>query len=376
MTADTKPADPKQDQVNLAMLDVVEKRQSLGAAATTFLAVLVSLTLSREDVRGAVTLWVLLVCCAGAGKLFLSRYRQMDRFTGVRPRARRSLILLSAASTGLLWSLPMAFVDFRNPVELATVVLITSGIISGSVSTYLGSPPCIALIATLPCLSIVTMMATRMTPPPFATIFSVATFYAFIVSLSFKTHENAADLFRMKFENVDLIENLKKTRNTLLCLANKDDLTGLPNRRLLAERFDEFASAAASSNRKLGVLFIDMNKFKPINDLYGHETGDRVLVEAGNIMKASLRDIDIVARLGGDEFAALIKDMQSPREAILAADTLSKALDTTLHVDEHAIRISASIGVSIFPDQSELLDELLRLSDKSMYAGKDLPDGH
>jgi len=359
-----------QEQVDLAVLGVIEKRQSLGAVATAFLSVLVTVTVYREELFGTVALWNALVLLASVFKFMLSRYRRTERFRGVTFKTRRLLIWASAGSTGLLWSVPMTFVDFQNPTELATVMLISSGIISGSISTYLGSTACIALIATAPCFSIIAMLAVKMTPIPYATIISILTFYFFILSVSFRTINDSAGLFKMKFENIELIENLKKTQDVLLSLANRDDLTGLPNRRLLAELFSKFASDAMRNKHKLAILFIDMDEFKPINDTYGHEIGDKVLIEASRIMKKSLRDADIVARLGGDEFVAILKDVGLRSEAVKVVDKLRNALDTTLSIGEFHIKISASIGVSLFPDQSESLEELLKLSDTSMYTDK------
>jgi diguanylate cyclase (GGDEF)-like protein len=364
-----KTADLKLMQVETAMLGVIEKRQSLAGVFTAFLAVLVIFVEGRKDF-GSVLLWSSLVIAVSACKIFLARYRRLKRFKGVAFRTRKFLIMASAASSGILWSLPMTFVDFQNPIELATVTLIISGIISGSVSTYLGTLSCIALLATAPCLSIVAMIALKMTPVPWATIISIVTFYIFILSLSVKTRKNSADLFQAKFENLELIESLETTQDELLNLSNRDDLTGLPNRRLLAELFNKFAASAKRNGNKLAILFIDMDKFKPINDKYGHDVGDKVLIEASWVMKKTLRDADVVARLGGDEFVAILKDINLGSDAILVADKLRRALNTNVIINETTIHISASVGFAMFPDQSESLAELLRLSDASMYTAK------
>ena len=264
----------------------------------------------------------------------------------------------------------MVFVDCDHPVELATVILIISGIISGSVNTYLGNMACMAIIATLPIASIIAAMSIRMTPVPITAIISIITFYAYIMSVSVKTARGSRELFSAKFENAELIENLESAKKDLQELANRDDLTGLPNRRLLAELFAQAADEAERNNTKLAVLFIDMNDFKQINDRCGHEIGDKALVAAADIMRRTVRGADIVARLGGDEFVAIIRDIGSQDDASLVSGKLSRALKSPVDIEGSSIDLSASIGVSIFPDHAQTLDTLLTLSDAAMYLAK------
>ncbi len=264
----------------------------------------------------------------------------------------------------------MVFVDCDHPVELATVILIISGIISGSVNTYLGNMVCMAIIATLPIASIIAAMSIRMTPIPVTAIISIITFYAYIMSVSVKTARGSRELFTAKFENAELIENLESAKKDLQELANRDDLTGLPNRRLLAELFAQAADEAERNDARLAVLFIDMNDFKQINDRYGHEVGDKALVAAADIMRRTVRGADIVARLGGDEFVAVIRDIATPDDAALVSGKLSRALESPVEIEGSSINISASIGVSLFPDHSRALDTLLTLADAAMYLAK------
>ncbi|WP_243439885.1 GGDEF domain-containing protein [Fundidesulfovibrio soli] len=369
-TVDLTQQSPVKEQVKRSILDVVEKQQSLGAVSTAFLSVLITLTVSSDHILPTATAWTVCVFLASAYKAFLSCYHRHDRFKAVSLRTRGALVIVSAATTGILWSIPMTFVDFNHPVELATVILITSGIISGSVNTYLGNIICMAIISTAPIASIIAAMSIRMTPVPTTAIISIITFYAYIMSVSVKTARGSKELFSAKFENAELIEHLESAKKELQELANRDDLTGLPNRRLLAELFDQAAREAVRSNTRLAVLFIDMNDFKHINDKYGHEIGDKALVAAASIMRRAVRGADIVARLGGDEFVAIVRDIATPGDAALVSGNLSKALKTPVAIDGYSIDVSASIGVSIFPDHARSLDTLLTLSDAAMYHAK------
>ncbi|WP_243309873.1 GGDEF domain-containing protein [Fundidesulfovibrio agrisoli] len=369
-TVDLKTSPAAQEQVKRSILDVVEKQQSLGAVSTAFLSILITLTISSDHILPTAIAWTVLVFLASAYKAFLSCYRRYERFKATSLRTRGGLIVTSAASTGILWSMPMVFVDCDHPVELATVILIISGIISGSVNTYLGNMVCMAIIATLPIASIIAAMSIRMTPIPVTAIISIITFYAYIMSVSVKTARGSRELFTAKFENAELIENLESAKKDLQELANRDDLTGLPNRRLLAELFAQAADEAERNDARLAVLFIDMNDFKQINDRYGHEVGDKALVAAADIMRRTVRGADIVARLGGDEFVAVIRDIATPDDAALVSGKLSRALESPVEIEGSSINISASIGVSLFPDHSRALDTLLTLADAAMYLAK------
>lgn len=166
-----------------------------------------------------------------------------------------------------------------------------------------------------------------------------------------------------KLKNVELINNLKN-------LAFEDSLTRLPNRRLLFELFEKYATDADRNNSKLAILFIDLDKFKFVNDDYGREVGDYVLTEVAITMVAALRKVDIAARLGGDEFVAILKDINSDEDANLVVDKIKYALNKNITVNNVPVHISASIGVAIYPDQSRSLEKLLKISDRSMYANK------
>jgi len=163
-------------------------------------------------------------------------------------------------------------------------------------------------------------------------------------------------------------------------LAFYDPLTGLPNRRLLHDRFD-MALAAAGRTPQLGaLLFIDLDNFKPLNDLHGHEAGDQLLVDAARRLDRSVRSCDTVARFGGDEFVVLLSNLDCTRAAAteqaeaIAAKLLDRLVQPyhlstqTGEVFEHIC--SASIGIAVF-DRDSKADEVIRHADHAMYRAKE-----
>ena len=176
----------------------------------------------------------------------------------------------------------------------------------------------------------------------------------------------------------DLIENQilhlsnEARREEVEHIATHDFLTGLPNRRLFMDRLTMAIAESKRSNKKIGVLFCDLNDFKLMNDTRGHEFGDVVLQKVATDLSALIREIDTVARLGGDEFAILFKDLSDRSE--LAA--LSSRIPKTLKSPEHAGVLQSDVGISIgealFPDDADEVEALLNQADKAMYKNKQL----
>jgi diguanylate cyclase (GGDEF)-like protein len=154
-------------------------------------------------------------------------------------------------------------------------------------------------------------------------------------------------------------------------LAHYDDLTGLPNRTLFHQRLDHALSRARRNASKLAVLFVDLDRFKNINDTLGHVTGDLLLQEMGNRFKACLRECDTVARLGGDEFIILLEDIVDPTRAAQVARKILGAALNPFTVADGECHVTASVGISIFPDDGADDQSLMKHADIAMYLAKD-----
>jgi diguanylate cyclase (GGDEF)-like protein/PAS domain S-box-containing protein len=163
----------------------------------------------------------------------------------------------------------------------------------------------------------------------------------------------------------------RRTMQQLLAhQASHDALTGLPNRSTFLERLHEALERCRRYGRAVAVLFIDLDNFKTINDTFGHEVGDRVLVTAGERVHACLRAGDTAARFGGDEITALIENIASPEDAEQVAERISRVLAEPIQLDQHLISLSASIGLMVSDDDCSTTDALLRAADDAMYIAK------
>lgn len=151
-------------------------------------------------------------------------------------------------------------------------------------------------------------------------------------------------------------------------LSIHDPLTNLPNRRYVIEQVKQLVIQAKRHNRKLAILFIDIDNFKEINDSYSHEVGDRVLQNVAQIIKHSLRPGDIVGRFGGDEFIVVLDDVAKIEDIQIICKRL---LENNYQIDEINIPVNISIGVAVYPDDSTSYEELIRFADIAMYKSKE-----
>jgi diguanylate cyclase (GGDEF)-like protein len=160
--------------------------------------------------------------------------------------------------------------------------------------------------------------------------------------------------------------------NELFQRATQDALTGIANRALFFDRLRQSLAQAKRTSKCLGILFLDMDNLKQINDEHGHRAGDAALKELVRRIMGVLRQSDTVARLGGDEFGIILTHIDHPSGAMLAAKRLAERIESPFLFERHELSLAASIGRSLFPDDGEQMDVLLEKADQSMYAEKRL----
>jgi len=174
---------------------------------------------------------------------------------------------------------------------------------------------------------------------------------------------------------VDVTER-KRLERKLRHQAQHDSLTGLPNRELLSARLIETFAATKPAAVRTGLLLIDLDKFKEVNDTLGHASGDQLLAQIGpRLLTAALRENDTVARLSGDEFAVLLPELTSVDDAVVVAERVLTALHAPFPVGDTSVDVAASIGVAVAPDHGTSPTELLRHADIAMYEAKDAAAG-
>ncbi len=169
------------------------------------------------------------------------------------------------------------------------------------------------------------------------------------------------------------ITERRQSEDRIRQLAHHDYLTGLANRALLVERATQELRMAQRYGRRPAILFMDMDRFKPVNDTYGHEAGDAVLIEVAQRLTHMLRGSDLVCRQGGDEFVVLVMDHAGTDSLLHLAEKLIAAIEEPIVFGEHSITLSASIGVATYPEHGETVDALINSADAAMYLAKQHP---
>lgn len=158
-------------------------------------------------------------------------------------------------------------------------------------------------------------------------------------------------------------------------LAHHDHLTNLPNRTLMQDRLEQALAVANRNDVQVGVLFVDLDRFKQVNDSLGHAAGDLLLQAVAERLMSSVRKIDTVARLGGDEFLVVLPSIKHAQDAALVAESILASMAQPFSIEDHILNVGASIGISIFPDDGSDPKSLLRNADAAMYHAKQMGNG-
>ena len=180
-----------------------------------------------------------------------------------------------------------------------------------------------------------------------------------------------AQLVVSVIEAQKLAEQVETTKTKLHHLAHHDALTGLPNRMLLQDRLSQAIELARRQGRRFAVLFMDLDRFKHINDSLGHAVGDQLLQSVAQRLSGCVRHSDTLGRLGGDEFVVLLSNIMHAEDAALIAQNMLVALAVPHLINHHELHISASIGIGIYPDDGQDAETLLKSADSAMYHAKE-----
>ncbi len=171
--------------------------------------------------------------------------------------------------------------------------------------------------------------------------------------------------------NIRDITERKEAERTITHQALHDSLTGLPNRKEFHIRFDQALEQAKRNNRQIAIMFLDMDRFKNVNDRLGHVAGDSLLKVIASRLVTSIRGEDVACRFGGDEFLILINDIRSSKDVVVAAEKILRAVSLPVKVEEHTIHPTVSIGIAIYPNDGLDLSGLKRNADVALYRAKE-----
>lgn len=188
--------------------------------------------------------------------------------------------------------------------------------------------------------------------------------------LEYKVDERTKELSQTNRHLKCVIDKKEHAEKSLQHLAYHDELTGLPNKNLLVDRINQSIKISSRDNQPMAILFLDLDRFKTINDSLGHIIGDKLLQEVASRLHTTLRRHDTVSRNGGDEFVVVLEKLKSYNEAVYVAKKIIHSLTDTFDIHSHKIHIGASIGISVYPTDGDTPLRLLRNADTAMYRAK------
>jgi diguanylate cyclase (GGDEF)-like protein/PAS domain S-box-containing protein len=168
------------------------------------------------------------------------------------------------------------------------------------------------------------------------------------------------------------ITDLKNSEETVRRLAFYDPLTELPNRALFRERLEQAARHANRNGSRFALMYLDLDRFKNINDTLGHVFGDKLLIAVGQRLSQCVREEDTVARLGGDEFAIVLSELHQPEGAGRVADCIVQTMNQPFELEGYHLFVTVSIGITLYPDDHDDIDQLIKMADTAMYNAKEM----
>lgn len=302
----------------------------------------------------------------GARLVLLRAYARAPRISHEELRHwERRYAIGNYAIALLLAVLNVQALTYHYPLLHLLTISLVFGFGAGVVSRISIRPMiCVVslLLATVPAVAaLIGHALVPHTAPLHAQLFAIeAVMVAMITGLSLHT---VAHLHRTTVAHLS-------AQHDLALIAKHDALTGLANRVLLRERFQDASQATLRTGNRLAIHFIDLDGFKPVNDGYGHPAGDAVLQEVARRLGASLRAEDTVARLGGDEFVILQTDITHEGEAEMLARRILRRLGARYEIDGAIVHLSASLGIAMAPDLGLDLERLLACADAALYRSK------
>jgi diguanylate cyclase (GGDEF)-like protein/PAS domain S-box-containing protein len=191
------------------------------------------------------------------------------------------------------------------------------------------------------------------------------------MSVSLKQADSGPDIFHGTYGVARDVTEKKRAQELISYQAYHDLLTRLPNRTLMEDRLNMAITQAARNKQNIAVMFLDLDRFKWVNDTLGHTMGDRLLQAVSQRLEHSLRKGDTLARFGGDEFALILPLVQRREDAAVIAEKILNGFKLPFMIDDHELFVSASIGIAIYPEAGETMDALVRSADMAMYTVKD-----
>jgi diguanylate cyclase (GGDEF)-like protein len=313
--------------------------------------------------HAALSLWRLAV---------LRRFRALLDTDAIAAMRLAPVIQGGCAAMGLVWGaismVPYAAGDVNTPLFVAFSL---AGVTAGG-ATAMAVEIVAALAFQLAIFGMLSLhlLVNRGDPVYQAMGFTALLYTLFMALWTTRMHRNALHAIRMRLDSARREQELQGQEARYRNLAHHDTLTGLPNRLSLQVRLPELLAQAAADGRKVAVIYIDLDRFKDINDLRGHRCGDALLESAARRLRDCVRSSDVVARMGGDEFIVATTDAHRSSQIVALAERLATSLELPLLYEGEVLKTSGSMGIAVYPEHGADTEQLLKNADIALYEAK------
>jgi diguanylate cyclase (GGDEF)-like protein len=358
-------------KVHASLVDYAYKQTKLGLITSLFCASVIAYGIFSDSNKTTILSWFSLFLFVTLLRVCISYLYEHYKSTVHDIAFWKYLFIFGTFLGGVTWGLAAGILfPMSNQDGQVLIILILAGITAGAVPllcAVLASSIAFLLPALLPLL--ISLLLSNNHAYMFFDIAAVA-YTTYLIALSINSHRMIESSIKLKFENDILLKNLIKTKINLEHTATHDPLTNMANRNLFALSFSEAIKRAERHGSLIGLLYLDIDNFKNVNDLYGHDIGDKLLLNTVERLKNILRETDLISRLGGDEFTVLLEDVKHAESIIDIARKICQAFTIPMKINEYEINVTVSIGISIYPSDEKIPDKLLSMADKAMYYAK------
>ena len=349
----------------------------IGLIASLFCATIVLIGMYNVEKINIIYAWYGIFLAITLFRTVVVMYYKRESQNVVRIKLWRNLFILSALLGGLVWGATgFILYPLGNHLQQTLIILVLAGTTAGSVPLYSAVLPAALLFVTTALVPLAVNLLFIQNNLLFDLTLIAYTFY--LLALCRRTHGTMRDSVGLQFENHTLLNNLseaklqlEKINKKLEQAATHDPLTNVANRNLFVTNFAQAIERAKASKKLLALLYIDLDNFKNINDVYGHHVGDQLLLVLTERIEEYVSSLDVIARLGGDEFTIIVEDVTNPEEVSKLTRKICRTIAESVRINDIELKVSASVGIGVYPIDGDDAEKLLAVADKAMYYVKE-----
>ncbi len=361
-----------EEKIEFSLLEYTYSQFNVAAISSVFCAIVIFAGLYHSTPKIYLYTWFIIFLIISISRIITVQIFERYKSPKTNSPIWRNIFTIGAFLGGLGWGL-MAFILFPHtgPLQQTLCILVLAGVTAGSITT-LSALPTAAIgyifISIMP--MIIQLQFFRESIYNFFD-FTLAAYLIFLSILSLRVHRMIKSVIFLRFENDALLSGLASVNDLLENLATHDSLTQLANSRLFQINLSNAIKRAKRDKKILAVLFFDIDKFKNVNDHYGHNIGNELLIKVSQRLIKTLRSSDPIARLGGDEFVILIEEFQDIENITKVAEKICQNIsEEPFEINSFKINTSLSLGISIYPNDGSDVEILIKKADEAMYYAK------